>query len=88
MSDIKGDLHLHSTWSDGAFSIEEMAEEARNRGYEFMAITDHSQYLRVANGLTPERVRMQRQEINKLNKNTQILKFSRGLKWIYYPMAL
>ncbi|MFG6493930.1 DNA polymerase/3'-5' exonuclease PolX [Fictibacillus sp. UD] len=85
LSDIKGDLHLHSTWSDGAFSIEEMAEEARNRGYEFMAITDHSQYLRVANGLTPERVRMQRQEINKLNKKYSDFKIFAGIEMDILP---
>ncbi|KZE64518.1 hypothetical protein AWM68_10250 [Fictibacillus phosphorivorans] len=85
LSDIKGDLHLHSTWSDGAFSIEEMAEEARRRGYEFMAITDHSQYLRVANGLTPERVRMQRQEINKLNKKYSDFKILAGIEMDILP---
>lgn len=85
LSDIKGDLHLHSTWSDGAFSIEEMAEEARSRGYEFMAITDHSQYLRVANGLTPERVRMQRQEIKKLNEKYSDFKIFAGIEMDILP---
>ncbi|MGD6961731.1 DNA polymerase/3'-5' exonuclease PolX [Fictibacillus phosphorivorans] len=85
LSDIKGDLHLHSTWSDGAFSIEEMAEEARSKGYEYMAITDHSQYLRVANGLTPERVRMQRQEINKLNKKYTDFKILAGIEMDILP---
>ncbi len=85
LSDIKADLHLHSTWSDGAFSIEEMAEEARNRGYEFIAITDHSQYLRVANGLTPERVRMQRLEINKLNKKYTDFKIFAGIEMDILP---
>ncbi|WP_066365941.1 DNA polymerase/3'-5' exonuclease PolX [Neobacillus fumarioli] len=68
LSDIKGDLHMHSTWSDGAHSIEEMAEACRARGYQYMAITDHSQYLKVANGLTPERLLKQREEIKKLNE--------------------
>ncbi|MDQ0197055.1 DNA polymerase (family 10) [Neobacillus ginsengisoli] len=68
LKDIKGDLHMHSTWSDGAHSIEEMAEACRARGYQYMAITDHSQYLKVANGLTRERLLMQREEIRKLNQ--------------------
>jgi len=66
--DIKGDLHMHSTWSDGAHSIEQMAEACRARGYQYMAITDHSQYLKVANGLTRERLLSQREEINRLNE--------------------
>ncbi|WHY65913.1 DNA polymerase/3'-5' exonuclease PolX [Neobacillus sp. SuZ13] len=68
LADIKGDLHMHSTWSDGAHSIEQMADACRARGYQYMAITDHSQYLKVANGLTRERLLMQREEINRLNQ--------------------
>jgi DNA polymerase (family X) len=68
VEDIKGDLHMHSTWSDGAFSIEEMVEACRARGYKYMAITDHSQFLKVANGLTPERLRKQKEEIRALNE--------------------
>ncbi|MDR7073718.1 DNA polymerase/3'-5' exonuclease PolX [Fictibacillus barbaricus] len=85
LSDIKGDLHMHSTWSDGAFSIEEMAEEARGRGYQYMAITDHSQYLRVANGLTPERIRMQRKEIDRLNKQYNDFKILAGIEMDILP---
>ncbi len=68
LEDIKGDLHMHTTWSDGANSIEEMAEACRNRGYRYIAITDHSHYLKVANGLTPERLLKQREEIKKINE--------------------
>jgi DNA polymerase (family 10) len=68
LEDIKADLHMHTTWSDGAHSIEEMAEACLKRGYRYMAITDHSQYLKVANGLTPERLLKQREEIKKLNE--------------------
>ncbi|MFK9091240.1 DNA polymerase/3'-5' exonuclease PolX [Bacillus salipaludis] len=68
LTDIKGDLHMHTTWSDGAHSIEEMAEACRKRGYQYMAITDHSQYLKVANGLTRERLLKQKEEIKKLNE--------------------
>ncbi|OLS41477.1 DNA polymerase/3'-5' exonuclease PolX [Bacillus sp. MRMR6] len=67
LEDMKGDLHMHSTWSDGAHSIEEMVEACRARGYKYMAITDHSKYLKVANGLTTERLLKQREEIRKLN---------------------
>ncbi|WP_082883720.1 DNA polymerase/3'-5' exonuclease PolX [Bacillus sp. SJS] len=65
---ILADLHMHSTYSDGAFTIEEMANACRAKGYKYMAITDHSQYLKVANGLTPERLREQRKEIDRLNE--------------------
>lgn len=68
LEEIKGDLHMHSTWSDGAFSIEEMVEACRAKGYQYIAITDHSQYLKVANGLDRERLRKQHQEIKNLNE--------------------
>ncbi|WP_053218972.1 DNA polymerase/3'-5' exonuclease PolX [Virgibacillus senegalensis] len=66
-TDIRGDLHMHTTWSDGAQSIEEMVDKARERGYEYIAITDHSKYLRVANGLNEERLKKQAEEIARLN---------------------
>lgn len=68
LSDIKGDLHMHTTWSDGANSLEEMVIACRERGYEYMAITDHSQYLKVANGLSKDRLRKQQEEIQRLNE--------------------
>jgi DNA polymerase (family 10) len=68
LTDIKGDLHMHTTWSDGVNSIEEMAEACRKRGYRYIAITDHSQYLKVANGLTRERLLKQMEEIKKINE--------------------
>jgi len=68
IEDMKADLHMHTTWSDGAHSIEEMGEALINRGYHFGVITDHSQYLRVANGLTPERLEKQRREIDAFNE--------------------
>lgn len=68
LEDIKGDLHMHTTWSDGAHSIEEMIEACRAKGYRYMAITDHSQYLKVANGLTAERLREQKTIIHELNE--------------------
>jgi len=56
-ADIRGDLQTHTTFSDGEHTLAEMAEAARARGYAYIAITDHSQRMRVANGLTPERLR-------------------------------
>ncbi|PWA12301.1 DNA polymerase/3'-5' exonuclease PolX [Pueribacillus theae] len=69
IEDIKGDLHMHSTWSDGANTIEEMALAAMEKGYEYIAITDHSQFLKVANGLTPDQIKQQREEIKRLNSS-------------------
>ncbi len=67
-SDIKGDLHVHSDWSDGAATLEEMVKAAIKRGYEYIAITDHSQSLAVAHGLSVERVREQHRLIDSLNE--------------------
>ena len=64
---IQADLHMHTTWSDGGYSIREMIEAARKKNYSHIVITDHSQYLKVANGLTPERLRAQIKEIRQLN---------------------
>ncbi|WP_040981763.1 DNA polymerase/3'-5' exonuclease PolX [Oceanobacillus jeddahense] len=68
LSDICGDLHMHTTWSDGAQSLTEMVDKVKGMGYSYMAITDHSKFLRVANGLNEERLLKQREEINALNK--------------------
>ena len=58
-SDLRGDLHLHSDWSDGKFPLEEMVAAVAAMGYDYMALTDHSQGLGVANGLTPDRLARQ-----------------------------
>ncbi len=63
LSDIHSDLHMHSTWSDGKLSVREMAEAAKARGLSHVVITDHSQSLGIAGGLSPERLREQRVEI-------------------------
>ena len=54
LEDIRGDLHMHTTWTDGKYTTEEMVEAARNRGYKYVAITDHSKSLGVAGGLSDE----------------------------------
>jgi DNA polymerase (family 10) len=77
--DVQGDLHVHSNWSDGHDSIEDMALAARARGYRYIAVTDHSKGLGIAHGLNEERVREQRTEINRLN---EILKDFRVLAGI------
>ncbi|MFH0826305.1 MAG: DNA polymerase/3'-5' exonuclease PolX [Candidatus Omnitrophota bacterium] len=68
LKDLKGDLHTHSRWSDGNNPIEEMARAAQEFGYSYIAITDHSQSLRVANGLKVAELKKKKQEIEKLNK--------------------
>ena len=65
---IRGDLHAHTDWSDGAGTLKEMAEAARARGYRYLVISDHTQSLGVANGLTVERLQQQRAEIDRLNE--------------------
>lgn len=69
VSDVKGDLHCHSTWSDGSESILAMARAAKARGYQYIAITDHSQSLTIAKGLTIERLRAQRKEIEEAQRD-------------------
>jgi len=64
VKDLQSDLHAHSKWSDGAASIREMAFAARSRSLKCLAITDHSQSLGVTGGLTPERLRAQRRELD------------------------
>jgi DNA polymerase (family 10) len=65
--DIQGDLHAHTDWSDGAGTLAEMAETAREKGYRYLLISDHTQSLGIANGLSPERLRAQRVDIEALN---------------------
>jgi len=66
-SDYKGDLQMHTKYTDGAYTIEEMAKAAKNKGYEYIAITDHSKAVRVAGGLKPEELEKEIEEIKKIN---------------------
>lgn len=67
-SDLRGDLHMHSTASDGKHSIREMALAAREQGFEYICITDHSKRLTIVNGLDEERLLAQIDEIDRLNE--------------------
>lgn len=78
ITDIQGVFHNHSTWSDGAASIEEMALAAKKLGLKYFGIGDHSQSLRMTNGLTPERVRQQHAEIDALNKTLKGIRILKG----------
>lgn len=87
LKDIKGDLHMHTTWSDGAYSIEEMALAAMKRGYSYIAITDHSKFLKVANGLTEDRLKKQMEEIAKVNEAYPHFKIFTGIEMDILPDA-
>ena len=67
LADIRGDLHVHSNWSDGRATIAEMAAAAKARGYAYMALTDHSQHVTIAHGLDAGRLARQLDEIERLN---------------------
>lgn len=76
LKDIKGDLHVHSTWSDGRNTIKEMAEAARRLGYQYLGVSDHSERLKVAKGVSPGDLKKKKKEIDRLNgefKNFRIL---------------
>jgi len=75
---IKGDLHVHSTWSDGVATISEMAEAARARGYRYLAISDHTSSLRIAGGLDEEGLREQAREIEGVNRGLEDFRVLRG----------
>ena len=66
---ILSDLHMHTTWSDGAHSLKEMIEACVEIGYSHIAITDHSHYLRIANGLSADRLREQKAQIRKIQQS-------------------
>lgn len=79
-NDIKGDLHVHSEWSDGSESLEELVDLARKYGYEYICIADHSTSLKVGHGLTPERLAEQIKQIAELNKRLKDVKLLAGVE--------
>lgn len=77
---LRGDLHSHSDWSDGGSPIEEMAITALELGHEYLALTDHSPRLTVANGLSPERLRTQLDLVAELNKRLAPFRLLTGIE--------
>ena len=71
LADMKGDLHMHTRWSDGGNSIKEMALAGAQRGYEYIAVCDHSQNLAIAKGLKPAQLLDQRREIDQVNQEIE-----------------
>ncbi len=78
--DLKGMVHVHTDWSDGAATLEEMVEAARTRGYEYIGITDHSPSAFYAGGLPPEKVRKQHAEIDRLNAKLRGFRVLKGIE--------
>ncbi|MGK5110468.1 PHP domain-containing protein [Geodermatophilus sp. CPCC 205506] len=77
---LRGDLHVHSDWSDGGSPIREMAEAAIGLGHEYMALTDHSPRLTVANGLSPERLERQLDVVAALNEELAPFRILTGIE--------
>jgi len=79
-SDIKGLIHSHSNWSDGSYTIEEMAKELINLGFEYLVISDHSKSAGYANGLTEQRIREQHRYIDDLNEKLAPFKIFKSIE--------
>ena len=77
-AEIKGDLHVHSKWSDGTSSIEEIAKAAQKKGYQYVAICDHSKSLRIAHGLDDSRRTEQIEEIDRVNEKLKGFRILKG----------
>jgi DNA polymerase (family X) len=82
---IRGDLHCHTTWSDGRASVEEMGQAARDRGYEYLAICDHTPAVGAVTGLTPDDVRRQAEEIAAANERLAPFRILRGIECDILP---
>jgi DNA polymerase (family X) len=83
--DIRGDLHCHTTWSDGRASVEEMGRAARERGYEYLAICDHTPAVGAVRGLTADDVRRQAEEIAAANELLAPFRVLRGIECDILP---
>lgn len=79
-ADIRGIIHSHSQYSDGLHTLEEMAVAAKNKGYEYLVISDHSQTAVYANGLKPERIIAQHEEIDRLNSQLAPFRIFKGIE--------
>ncbi len=80
LGDLRGDLHMHTNWSDGIESIEGMVEAARHRGLKYIAITDHSKRNAIANGLDADRLLRQWEEIDRLRQRTKGITVLKGVE--------
>ncbi len=80
LNDIKGDLHVHSRWSDGSHSFEDLADAAKKYGYSYIAITDHSKGLGIAGGLNEEQLLEQGKEIKAINKRLRGFRIIHGVE--------
>jgi DNA polymerase (family X) len=80
VSDIRGDLHVHSDWTDGTATIEEMAAAAQACGYQYMALTDHSRRQTMSHGLDPVRVTRQLHEVDKINAKLKGFTILKGIE--------
>ncbi|MDI6699112.1 MAG: DNA polymerase/3'-5' exonuclease PolX [Candidatus Saccharicenans sp.] len=78
LKDIRGDLHVHSNWSDGVLTLEEIVEHGKKMGYSYIAVCDHSQSAKYAHGLTPERLAEQIKEIDKINARLKGFRLLKG----------
>jgi DNA polymerase (family 10) len=78
--DIKGIIHSHSNWSDGSNTLEEMASSAKEQGFEYLVISDHSKSAFYANGLTEERIKAQHQLIDELNNKLKDFKIFKSIE--------
>jgi DNA polymerase (family 10) len=85
LADVRGDLHSHTTWSDGRQSVEEMGAAARDRGYEYLAICDHTVSVSVVPGLTADDVRRQAEEIAAANERLAPFRVLRGIECDILP---
>ena len=85
LDDIRGDLHCHTTWSDGRASVEEMARGALLRGHEYLAICDHTPAVGAVRGLTPDDVRRQAEEIAAANELLAPFRVLRGIECDILP---
>jgi DNA polymerase (family X) len=84
-ADIRGDLHCHTTWSDGRASVEEMGRAARERGYEYLAICDHTPAVGAVRGLSADDVRRQADEIAAANEALAPFRVLRGIECDILP---
>ncbi|MBD3415318.1 MAG: DNA polymerase/3'-5' exonuclease PolX [Candidatus Aminicenantes bacterium] len=80
LEDIRGDLHVHTKATDGHYSLEDMVKAAENKGYEYVAVSDHSQKVTVANGMDAKRLRKQMEKIDQLQDKSKKIKILKSME--------